>query len=141
MKYEEWKKYRDAEEAEMVDQAWKQWERAVCKAFGGERYWEVPEECKHTGVFAPEAKYRKKLPKWLEDMMVQAENQAHENQIPLVALTERYRKRDDAYVIIRFRDFLDWYVSGPATEDNEPIEDEDVHAGTSPLPGFEKLVD
>ena len=96
----------------MSDTAWKVWERIVCKAFGGERHWEAPEECRGTGVFSPEAKYRKKLPQWLEDFMLQAERQAREDQLPLVALTERGRNRDNALIIIRFRDFIDWYVGG-----------------------------
>ena len=87
-------------------------ERWVCRAFGGERLWEKPEECVGTGVFAPEAKYRKRIPAWLEEMVVQAERQARDDQLPLVALTEHHRNRRDALVIIRLGDFLDWYVTG-----------------------------
>ena len=103
----------------MTDKAWKQWERFVCRIFGGERWWDVPEECKGTGIFAPEAKYRKKIPAWLEGMMQQAENQARDDQLPLVALTEHHRNRLDALVIIRLGDFLDWYVSSPQAAEEE----------------------
>ena len=99
----------------------------MCKAFGGERHWEVPEECKGTGQFAPEAKYRKKLPAWLEEMIQQAEQQARDDQLPLVALTERYRKRDDALVIVRFGDFLAWFVNG---YNEEPLKEEDDEMAT-----------
>ena len=93
------------------DQAWKQWERWLCRLFGGERDWEHPEECRGTGVFAPEAKYRKKIPKWLEEMVVQAQSQARDNQIGFVVLTEHNRERMQALVIMRLSDFCDWYVS------------------------------
>ena len=106
----------------MPDRAWKQFERWVCRIFGGERWWEKPEECKDTGIWAPEAKYREKLPKWLvgdikESMMEQAERQARDDQIPVVILTERYMKRRNALAIMRVGDLLDWFVSeedGPA---------------------------
>jgi len=138
MKYEDWKKYRDAEEAEMVDQAWKQAERWMCKLFGGERDWEHPEECRKTGMWAPESKYRKQIPKWLEGMMLQAERQATEAQFPLVVIFEHQRPRMQSLVVVRLQDFYDWFISGPNEAPDE--EDEDVHAGTSPLPGFEHLV-
>ena len=105
----------------MPDQNWKKWERQVCNDFGGTRAWEIAEECEGTGMWAPEAKYRKKIPNWLEDMMCQAEAQAHDNQLPLVCLTEKQRRRRDALVIIRYGDFLDWYVHGPL--DASPAEE------------------
>ena len=105
----------------MGDTAWKQFERFICRLFGGERDWSVPEECKNTGIFAPEAKYRKKIPTWLEDMVTQAENQARDDQLPLVVLTEHQRRRMQSLVIIRLQDFVDWFVSGPS---EPPVEDE-----------------
>lgn len=96
----------------MADTAWKSFERWLCRVFGGQRDWSNPEECLGTGTFYPEAKYRKKIPNWLENMMVQAERQSNDNQLPLVALTEHHRNRRDALVIIRLGDFLDWYVTG-----------------------------
>ena len=100
----------------MSDQNWKKFERWVCvDVFGGTRDWEHSEECKDTGMFAPEAKYRKKIPAWLENMMLQAESQAKDNQLPLVVLTEHQRERMQALVIIRLQDFVAWYVSGPDT--------------------------
>jgi len=94
----------------MSDTVFKAFERWVCKIFGGERWWEAPEECKGTDPFAPEAKYRKRIPNWLEDMVLQAERQARDDQLPLVVLGERQRKRIDSLVIIRLIDFIDWYV-------------------------------
>ncbi len=104
----------------MPDQAWKQFERWVCKLFGGERLWEKPEECFDTDPFAPEAKYRKKIPNWLEEMVVQAEDQARDDQLPLVVLTEHHRERMNALVIIRLSDFYEWYVG----EQNESLVDD-----------------
>ena len=113
----------------MPDQAWKVYERFICRLFGGERDWSVPEECKNTGIFAPEAKYRKKIPTWLEDMVTQAENQARDDQLPLVVLTEHQRRRMQSLVIIRLQDFVDWFVSGPPSE--PPVEEESP-AGDQP---------
>jgi hypothetical protein len=106
----------------MPDQAWKQFERWVCKVFGGIRDWQNPEECAGTDPFAPEAKYRKKIPNWLEEMMVQAENQANDSQFPLVVLTEHQRPRYQSLVIIRLVDFIDWFVgwhTEPSSADEE----------------------
>ena len=100
-----------------MDNSWKVFERWVCRAFGGERWWDVPAECKDTGIWAPEAKYRKQLPKWLMEMMMQAESQARDDQIPLVVLTEHHMLRRNALAIMRVGDLLDWFVSeedGPA---------------------------
>jgi len=95
----------------MADTAWKQFERWVCKVFGGYRDWEHPEECADTGMWAPEAKYRKRLPKWLvgdpeESMMEQAERQARSDQIPFVVLTQHHMKRTDSLAIMRVSDLL-----------------------------------
>ena len=112
----------------MTDKAWKQFERFICKLFGGERDWMVPEECKNTGMWAPEAKYRKKIPNWLEKMMLQAESQAREDQLPLVALTEHHRSRMQALVIMRLQDVYDWFVGytePPCDEEDLPSADGD----------------
>ena len=100
----------------MSDKAWKQFERFVCKLFGGKRHWEKPEECRGTGVFAPEAKYRKKIPAWLEQMVIQAERQARDDQIGFVVLTEHHRPRMQSLVVVRLQDFYDWYVNGGQSE-------------------------
>ena len=105
----------------MTDPAWKQFERWMCKLFGGERDWEHPEECRNTGVFAPEAKYRQEIPKWIEEMVIQAESQARDDQLGFVVLTERGRDRMQSLVIMRLQDFYDWYVGGPS---EPPDEDE-----------------
>ncbi len=121
----------------MTDNAWKVFERWMCRLFGGERAWEVPAECKGTGMFAPEAKYRKKLPDWLvgtpDSMMEQAERQAKDNQLPLVVLTQHYMPRMQSIVIIRLQDFYDWYVGGH----NEPPEYDGPEIGYGPPVGRE----
>lgn len=103
------------------DQAWKQFERWVCSLFGGERDWEHSEECRGTGVFAPEAKRRKKIPDWLERMVIQAESQARDDQIGFVVLTEHRRPRMQSLVILRLQTFYDWYVNGG--KDKSPVDD------------------
>jgi hypothetical protein len=95
----------------MADKSWKAVERWMCALLGGTRDWEHGPECKDTGMFAAEVKYRKKIPNWLEEMVVQAERLANDNQLPFVALFEHHRPRMDALVIIRLQDFYDWYVS------------------------------
>lgn len=107
----------------MPDQAWKAFERWTCKLFGGERDWEHPEECRGTGIFAPECKRRKKIPNWLEDMLLQAESQARNDQIGFVVLTEHHRPRMQSLVICRLQDFYDWYVSGG--QDEPPVDGSD----------------
>ena len=94
----------------MPDNSWKVFERWVCRLFGGERWWEDAIECKGTGMFSPEAKYRKKIPDWLEKMIIQAENQARDDQLGLVVLTEHHRPRMQSLVIIRLQDFYDFFV-------------------------------
>jgi hypothetical protein len=111
----------------MANQAWKAFERWVCNVFGGERDWEHPEECRGTNIWAPEAKYRKKLPGWLTSMIIQAESQARDDQIPLVVLTEHHMQRRQALAIMRVGDLLDWFVSASAeAEDEETLEEEDT---------------
>lgn len=95
----------------MGDTAWKAFERWVCAAFGGSRHWEVPEECKDTELWAPEAKRRKAIPQWLHKMILQAENQARDDQLPMVILTEHNMPRRQSLAIMRVGDFLDWFVS------------------------------
>ena len=112
----------------MPDQAWKQFERFICRLFGGERDWSVPEECKGTGMFSPEAKYRKKIPAWLEEMVLQAEDQARDDQLPLVILTEHHRERMQALVITRLSDFYDWFVREQKSSliDDETVSDDHI---------------
>jgi hypothetical protein len=107
----------------MGDTSWKSFERWVCRLFGGERDNdpEHAEECIKTGMWAPEAKYRKEIPAWLEGMMLQAESQARDDQLPLVVLTEHQRERTQALVVMRLQDVYDFFVGGP----NEPPEDDD----------------
>ena len=113
----------------MPDQAWKVFERFICRLFGGERDWSVPEECKNTGMWAPEAKRRKRIPNWLDEMMLQAESQAKDNQLPLVVLTEHHRDRMQSLVIMRLQDVYDWWVGGH----NEPPEyEEESPTGEQP---------
>lgn len=56
-----------------------------------------------------EVKYRKQLPQWLKDALDQAIKSARENQLAIAVLHERYSKYDDAIVLIRLKDFRDWF--------------------------------
>ena len=114
----------------MGDTAWKVFERFICRLFGGERDRSVPEECKNTRMWSPEAKRRKRITNWLEEMMLQAESQARDDQIPLVVLTEHRRERMQSLVIMRLQDVYDWWVGGPS----EPPDEEESPAGDQPEP-------
>lgn len=114
----------------MPDTAWKAFERWVCRAFGGERWWEKPEECIGTDMWAPEAKRRKKIPNWLHEMIQQAESQARDDQLPLVVLTEHYMARRDALAIMRVGDFLDWFVAWDNDDEDAPAGALDEHEET-----------
>ena len=94
----------------MPDENWKKFERWVCRLFGGERDWSQPEECKNTGLFSPEAKYRKRIPAWLEEMILQAESQAKDDQVGVVVLTEHQRERMQSLVIMRMKDFWELFL-------------------------------
>jgi len=108
---------------------WKHAERQVAAIIGGER---IPingrgdqPDIAHD-IFAPEVKHRKKLPQWLHNFVAQAERSAGEGQLSFVVLHEKGKRYQDSYVVLRLKDFNDWYGyspdgldqgrSGPATE-------------------------
>ena len=102
------------EESAMGDKAWKQTERKVAAALGGER---VPVTGRQRGS-APdvahewlsiEVKHRKEMPAWLMDAMAQARASIRGNQLPVVVLHENGRHHKGDLVVIRLEDFVDWF--------------------------------
>jgi len=86
----------------------------VCKHFGGVRWGPTGSglECKGTGHIYPEAKYRARLPQWQKDGIDQAVEFAGPDQMPIVVMTEKGRRREDSFVLLRLSDFdsLRWVV-------------------------------
>lgn len=103
---------------------WKSVERAIAAYLGGQR---VPITGRIRGS-APdvahdwlsiEVKHRRELPAWLYDAMMQAMAAKRGEQLPVVILHERGRRHDDDLVMIRLKDFRDWFGGGEhETSDN-----------------------
>jgi hypothetical protein len=57
-----------------------------------------------------EVKHRHELPAWLYDAMLQAMLAAHNtNNLPIVVLHESGRRHDDDLVVVRLKDFVEWF--------------------------------
>ncbi len=93
---------------------WKEVERAVAAKLGGQR---VPITGRQRGdvpdVQHPwlsiEVKHRQLLPAWLHNAMSQAVAAARAGQLPVVVLHEAGQRHDNDYVVIRMRDYREWY--------------------------------
>ena len=102
-----------------MSELWKATERAICKRLGARR---VPVTGRQRGD-APdgehswlsiEIKHRKSFPLWLHDAMAQAAASVRDEQLPVVVLHQFYRRHDDDFVVLRLRDFVDWFVGEEA---------------------------
>jgi len=95
----------------MGDKTWKQVERAVAKRLGGQRTGATggatPDVA--TGWASVEVKTRQELPAWLLDAVRQAVRNAHPNTLALVILHQVGERHDNDLVVLRLRDFEDWY--------------------------------
>jgi hypothetical protein len=104
----------------MADKAWKATERTVAAALHGRR---VPVSGRGRGDvpdvahdhLAVEVKHRGKLPNWLHNASAQATASARDGKLPLVVLHEAGRRHADDFVVLRMRDWIDWY--GPVIDD------------------------
>jgi hypothetical protein len=95
--------------------SWKAAERAVARLFGGKR---IPV----TGRAGPdishkwlsiEVKSRSGLPQYLWNWMRQAEDGMAPNKLPIVVLHRARRNHlQDDLVVMRVRDFLEWFGGG-----------------------------
>lgn len=98
---------------------WKAVERAVAVRLGGQR---VPITGRQRGS-APdimhdwlgiEVKHRKTLPAWLHDAMAQAVACSDGgDKLPIVVLHESGQRHDDDYVVVRLKDFQEWFGGEP----------------------------
>jgi hypothetical protein len=101
----------------MAGTVWKAAERAVAKLLGGRRT-PLSGAAGGADVVTPwcsvEVKHRKRLPQWVEAALAQAERSARPGQLAMTVLHSHGRRYADGLVVLRLRDFLDWF--GPLTE-------------------------
>jgi len=98
----------------VTDKTWKAVERKYAEMFGGKR---IPITGRIRGS-APdiqhewlsfEVKHRKALPAWIHDAMNQAEMSKKGNQLPIVILHQNRMKYEEGFVVLRVKDFLNWF--------------------------------
>lgn len=90
---------------------WKNTERAVAKRLGARRVGpsgSSTADCVNDRL-AVECKHRKALPAWLLGAMSQAVGAARDGQLPVVVLHQAGSRRDNDLVVVRMRDWVEWY--------------------------------
>ncbi len=100
----------------MSDKLWKYSERRIAKRLGGKRIGNTGGNSPDilAGNLAIEAKEREIVPKWLENAVAQADNNAQNGEIPVVILHQKGDRYDNALVIMRLKHFqqlLDDFVN------------------------------
>ncbi len=96
----------------MPDKAWKRHERVTAGRLGAKR--SGPTGTEHGDVTASwlvaECKERKALPRWIERALCQAASAASARQLPVAVLHQLGRHHDNDLVVMRLRDFQDWFA-------------------------------
>ena len=98
----------------MSNKPWKYVEREIAARLGGRR---VPVTGRQRGDapdiehahLAIEVKSRKNMPVFLMDAMAQAKASIRGNQTPVVVIHQHGNRYDDAMVVMRLKDFVDWH--------------------------------
>ncbi len=105
----------------MPDKAWKQFERTVAKWFGGKRRgpdvtggktdviaegWAI--ECKLLGAPTYGA---------MLAACRQAEENGHENELPVAVVKRKSAQVKDALVVMRLETFSEWFLAGQEADD------------------------
>jgi hypothetical protein len=98
----------------MGDKRWKATERRIAALLGGRR---VPVSGRGRGDapdvahpwLAIECKDRATLPLWLLDALAQAEASAQPDQLPVAVLHRAGDRHDQALVVLRLTEFVDWF--------------------------------
>ena len=98
----------------MSNKPWKYVEREIAARLGGRR---VPVTGRQRGDapdiahphLAIEVKSRKQMPVFLMDAMAQAKASIRGNQTPVVVIHQHGNRYDDAMVVMRLKDFVDWH--------------------------------
>ena len=68
-------------------------------------------------LYSIEVKHRKKLPEWLADAMRQAVASMKPDQLPIVVLHQHRQEIGDSYVVVKLKDFSDYFGRGVSEED------------------------
>jgi hypothetical protein len=97
-----------------VSSQWKSTERAVAKRLGGRR---VPITGRQRGDtpdvahewLSVEVKHKAQLPLWLHDAMSQAVAAQRNGQMPIVVLHQSGQRHDNDLVVVRMRDWVEWF--------------------------------
>ena len=97
-----------------MSNAWKDAEKAVAKYLGGTRvsrganFSESKEDVEHP-LFSIEVKERKKVSKFLIEILDQADKYNNGKQISIGVLHQLGKRHDNDIVLIRLSDFAQWY--------------------------------
>ena len=102
----------------MGNPSWKQYERRISRLFGVERKGILGGADFETSVLAGETKVLAKLPKWLTDVYGQANNNCPIGKHPICVVKEKGRKDDNAFVIMRLKNFMSCFFED-ATKSNK----------------------
>jgi hypothetical protein len=110
--------------------AWKDHERRTAAILNGERtsqpYANLPDVV--AGDFVVECKEREALPKWIMDAMAQVVGHAREGQLPLVVLHQKHKHQRNDLVVLRMRDFKEWFCEMPEVRRQDSGREDDHHA-------------
>jgi hypothetical protein len=95
----------------MGDRLWKATERAIAKRLQGQRVGNTGQATPdvETSWACVEVKERQRLPAWLKEAVHQAVAGAWGDRLPLVVLHQAGQRHDGDLVIMRLRDFQDWF--------------------------------
>ena len=105
----------------MPNATWKNTERAVAKALGGQRIsnhalgLRTPDV--ETEALSGEVKHRETLPQWLKGAMAQAETNATPGKLPIVVLHVKGQRHDNDLVVVRLGQFVEWFGEVKIEED------------------------
>lgn len=101
---------------------WKRWERTVAKLFGTKR---IPvngrgdEPDLRTDTHTVELKHWAKLPYRVEQALLQAERNNVEGKLALAIIGARKRKWQDAIVVLRLGEYIEYYSPKRGDADEE----------------------
>ena len=90
----------------MGNPTWKQYERRISRLFGVERKGILGGADFETEHLAGETKVLEKLPRWLTNIYGQANNNCPVGKHPVAIIKKKGRKDDNAFVIMRLKNFL-----------------------------------
>lgn len=102
----------------MGNPGWKCYERRIARLFGVERKGILGGADFETEHLAGETKVLAKLPKWLTDVYGQSNSNCPRGKHPICVVKEKGRKDDNAFVIMRLKNFMSCFFED-ATKSNK----------------------